>query len=151
MSSKRRAVRVSSDSPEMQLIFDQVRELYAQRNPQLTWRQIGLKLGVTKSVVERAIKSVPKRQSPARVASRIKKMLKSRKRNKQQAPGKKRVSISDINAALDKSNAETDKLDSVLHQLQSLFPGVRKLLVDLDKRQVLAERVEFVVIGNARN
>ena len=144
MSRKKIADRVSFSSPEAVKIKDTIRTLYAQTNPKLTWKQISEKAGVSKSVVERALKGIKKRQDPARVAFRIKKMVAAKKRNKLNAP-KDQISV--INTALARANADVDGLDSAAHTLQRLFPGVRKLILDFDKGQVFAERIELVAIG----
>lgn len=146
MARKKPVARIPFSSPEALKLKEQIRTLYAQKNPELTWRQIGLKFGVSKSVVERALKGVPKRQAPDRIAYRINKMKRSMKKNKKAANTKMPHDIEAANYALAKSNSESSDVGFVMRRLQDLFPGVRRFVVDMDKRQLFAERTELVPI-----
>ena len=141
--------RPSLHAPRTTALHAQIRKLYTQQNPKLTWDQIRAQADCSKSAIERAIKDLPKNRVQA-PKSRVP-VPKKRGKYNMSSPKRNGSNIAAVNSALMFAHAESGVqqtvLRDVLQQLRVIYPGVRRISIDMEKNQLQVERIEQVVVN----
>jgi hypothetical protein len=130
-------------------LYSNIRKLYQQTSPKLTWDQIRAQANCSKSSIERAIKDLPKKRVQA-PNGRVP-VPKKRGKYNMSSPKRNGSNIAAVNSALMFAHAESGVqqtvLRDVLQQLRVIYPGVRRISIDMEKNQLQVERIEQVVVN----